>query len=723
MKAAIGVLHTAAVKVLNVWLTAVRGTLSQQHFLSHLTSFCKQAEELCTLSPASPPLQRSAAQNAKALRPGFLSDAVGYPVWHTASHTFSLSSFFSRPAVCWRWFSVDFFTGASTRAGGTTTRRGLTAFRMLSVPDMKEWISAKPAPVSGVPPSSAVSDGSPPTSSSEESEAFRTKLMVGVATTAIGVLCGMTLYRAQQEAVPQILFPEGVGEDAGTSPGCPTKRIVFVNLSAANQRLAAEAMKSWFPDEDRSAPIKCSYEHVTFFDETNDETVNNLRDAVRYEALTAFAELRSRSSDVACVAVYRSAVALNDEAVELMDRNARTLQRAHGKAFHERHCLAFTVDGKGAEVLVHDVVGVIDATLWSCQRDDAEKLSIAEVLRRCCVATRDTLEQHSLRHGGLGLFNFESPTDASHVQAAASTAHSPTLPLYRDDTAAFAAAAGGEAAADATASSPALHNAERFLWRSPLTLFADFAAVVRLGRRQYGGVRQLAARQPEPTDAPGARILRTVMRKLRDVFSQRGAPQCVEDAPVVVRPPLSARFYAAFFVEGTMDRETEALLSCQVRSLVVHYVGGQVFWDGAPNIDTHLASFLFTVRESGKTCVVVDLTAVEGLCSVLQAHLVAAKVATVLSAVGAPLVSWTLYASNVSEAFRSEFGNAALQRRAMKTLISTTEVNGSQKRTCFTDLAHRGWGIAGTSSSEAHPDGTYETMCVVAEYCPRKLQT
>lgn len=488
---------------------------------------------------------------------------------------------------------------------------------------MPDVPSANPAPV--------LSDGASfGAEGSTLTDLNQQKVLTAAGLAAIGAAVGYTLYRASQSTAPQVLFR---GEDLDGP-----RRVAFVNLGHCDQELAATALSAWCP-RDCPVSLQAAFPSVTFFEESNECTVTALGDVVRASTLAAYSDLTHRRDNAPhCVVVYRSVITLDGDCVDLMESNARTLQRANGRLFRERHCLGFTADGRGVEVLVHDVVGQIDASRargrWP-DPADAEKLSVARLLRGCLVPTQSTLLQYTLGRVTHRLILFDDGMfGGMAVSSSADAASGKRLNIQP-------ACAGGEAAAD-------------LLWRSPFQLFCDLAAVLCVGRDEWAGVQGLLVRQPDPVDAWSLTgIAAVISRAWRQSLAAESKSAVAARAPPAIPVPLTAHFFIVAAVSGTVGSAARAMLDRATADIVAFVLGkgamanaerdASVRQDGAPALTAHIAA------HGSDTCIVVDLSAVQSMCSVMHARSITSHLTSVLSALLLPIRRVALLAHGPSQ--------------------------------------------------------------------------
>lgn len=559
-----------------------------------------------------------------------------------------------------------------------------------------EWMStsrlrdAPSAPAVTALPSSAARGGedgrgASPAANGEDS---LSKAAVAVGALVIGALVGSTLWRARRQSRVQTLYPGGLLGDRGHD-GDRTSRnakcIAFVNLPPKEQAMASAAMKQWFPSEDGALTLR--FDSVTFFDEVGDDTVGGVHDSVRHAALTAFRELRTRIPDLSCVAVHRSAVTVDHEVVELRESNAQTLRRADTKALRVCHGVGFTVDGEGAEALLYDVVGTVDASLASAvwtDPSDMERLGVVEVLQRCCVATRETLCRYKLADRTHRIFGLESVGAREATTTSASVDQALTGMVGNGNR--LAVPVEARRAADETVS-----------WRSAFFLFCDFAAVLRMSAEEFDGVARLLVKQPEQGTFLGSALMKSVWRRLRSVFARRarGAPADTgglspdgTTADELLRLPLSAHYCIGLRVRGVVDRTVEALLAALVTALVEHTLGKPALHRGPRGVNHPSPALLTAVpREGAETCVLVDLADAQSLCSALQAHRIAMHTASLMLAIGLPLHSYSIVAESPSEELRGSLLPVDCRSRTLRLPAAAAAASDAGRRAKYEALS------------------------------------
>lgn len=494
--------------------------------------------------------------------------------------------------------------------------------------------SVPPSPQPSSSPASEVTPIEQPAVSSQT-------LLVAGGVGVLAAAAAYMLYRGQQAPPPQLLWTT---EELArcTRDSVPPKRVACVNVPPRLQSVLQESVKVWLRVP---TTVELDFVTVTFFADDTDDTVTTLPGVVREATAFAYAELRTRAErgtgDDACpavpdcVLVYRTVVQLNGELVDPFQTPLDLIRRANGQLFKERHCVGFTVDGRGVEVLEYDVHGVIDVRRRPPLTLE-KSLSSVELLRQCCCPS--TTSFAPVREGAL------FGGHATHEEA---------VPLLTP----FAEGEVDHAQME--------YHLDQW-WRAPRTLFQRFAATLRYSRGEWGGFHPLLERSaPQTLRAALPRWVRRALRfatpnpaEAEETGGEAGQNRASSSTVVRASRPSDAvcgTFFATFLVPDNAawiaqrDGRSEAWQQLETSAArIVEGVTGKVL--SHHERSNLLVSFPYRDRLVGQCTVVgCDLTCVADHCTVLHAVEVLLAVLRMLPALGVMASRYQLLAVNVGD--------------------------------------------------------------------------
>ncbi|RNF24669.1 uncharacterized protein Tco025E_02428 [Trypanosoma conorhini] len=300
-------------------------------------------------------------------------------------------------------------------------------------------------------------------------------LLVGVGIGSIAAYLIYAMYRASHRGAPQLFWAPSSVTASQSSPSChaaardgaadlaKTPTLTLVNFPKQLWGCFERCLRPLINAEELSLRAAC----VVFFHEVTEVTPNNVEAVVRQEVVSAFNQLKG-----APCAVYRSALALDGEPASPFWGPEEAVTASRGRAFLERHCIGYTVDGGRVEVLFHDTKGMVGAVAncAAAMQTDRHLDDVDDALRRCfCATTRTFSPGKEEGWDAVGAFSSSGPGKCIDGPYARS----------------FGA-----------------------LWLSPVPLFAMFGAAVRYSRAEFDGWRRLS--DPDAGDGSPLWLVRRV---------------------------------------------------------------------------------------------------------------------------------------------------------------------------------------------------------------------
>ncbi|KAG8345673.1 hypothetical protein TRVL_03492 [Trypanosoma vivax] len=288
------------------------------------------------------------------------------------------------------------------------------------------------------------------------------------AVTGIGIGCigALSIYYLRHlfyKTTPQVLLgscfprePRQYSQDYGVSLDRDVPQITTLALVNFPPELSA-LFEYCFRSLVTSDEVEILHSSVVFYDEVVQLTPHNIESVLHREVLDAFTELHQCHC-----AMYRSVLVIDDEVIDPFLTPSQAVSTLKGRAFHERHCLGFTVDGSRVEILVHDVHGRVGTSSWVAPRGCGAEYPAREVvtaLRERFRATTRTFFTSGYSYSTLGSF--------------------PSSVYAKQHSCPYS-------------------NCFRSIWLGPAPLFALFAAAVRFGRTEFDGWRRLAMPREVP---------------------------------------------------------------------------------------------------------------------------------------------------------------------------------------------------------------------------------
>ncbi|EAN78466.1 hypothetical protein, conserved [Trypanosoma brucei brucei TREU927] len=315
---------------------------------------------------------------------------------------------------------------------------------------------------SGVATPPVVDDETPLSTEGGSSTGREESFVVGMGILCMGAFTIYSAWRSSSRGSPQLLWGgEGRrllngGENTTLgATGAKTNfkpKLVLVNFPRKLRGQLQHCLSPLVSTDE----VELVDAPVVFYHEATELTAGNVASVVRREVLAAFDELER----IPCV-VYHSAIAVDGGALDPFWSARRAVDASRGRAFHECHCIGYTVDGSRVEVLEHDVHGKVASTLseeaFACPGTAHGLSGVSEALRHHFSVTPDTFSTQRtecLDHG-------------KHFKPC--TSHYPS---------------GGSCS-----------SAVRTLWLSAAPLFSMFAAALRFSRPEFDGWHYLSERR------------------------------------------------------------------------------------------------------------------------------------------------------------------------------------------------------------------------------------
>ncbi|KPA76849.1 hypothetical protein ABB37_07647 [Leptomonas pyrrhocoris] len=501
----------------------------------------------------------------------------------------------------------------------------------------------------------------------------RQKLAVVLGVAAIGTYIGYTLVQSYKGETPQAIWTNTTKTNASAS-STATPQIAIVNLPEEVRPIAREGLQGWL---DVHNEVQLTFPTVMLVEEEETSTLADIGGGVRRATLYAHKELhearqkqKSSSSSSTqtppplCTVVYRTIIEVEGQTLEDWDVDASGLRKWHQKAFTQRHCLGFTVDGRNVTLLTQDVEGIFRTGEFV----SAAKHSGATLLRECRAPSTAT-------------FRRWWPSAATRTTASASMLSFDSSKRKDDRADALKAfERSGRLAA---------------LWRDPFSLFSLLGTVLRYNRPEaavFPALLSPNAVRPNSPNTPNRlwRVVGEWPRRLRVPLLRRADED--EKRRRERRRVLSAPFLiAANAVESSPAPPTAIVQEVQTCTAqwVRHF---------ATLVPEHEAALVEVQREDSKRWGLrVDLTRVQ--CTVVEAAWLLTHVVGLLAAVGVSLADAKLVVipatqSNTSLLYPtadSEHVSHYWKPCKPSPSASSTVGVGSRLSTSPSALQHTGW--------------------------------